>query len=139
MAIIAFPSILNERLTDAGAQALVDIFDKVEQDNQKTTLGIAEERLEKRMTQLDARIDRLEAKIDNVKVELEAKLGGVKTELEAKISGVKTELEAKIDGVESRLELKIEKSRADIIKWMFIFWIGQVGTIIALLYGIKGI
>jgi methionyl-tRNA formyltransferase len=128
MAIIAFPSILNERLTDAGAQALVDIFDKVEQDNQKTTLGIAEERFEKRMTQLDARIDRLEAKIDNVKVELESK-----------ISGVKTELEAKIDGVESRLELKIEKSRADIIKWMFIFWIGQVGTIIALLYGIKGI
>ena len=33
----------------------------------------------------------------------------------------------------ARLELKIESSRADIIKWMFLFWIGQVATLFAIL------
>jgi hypothetical protein len=32
-----------------------------------------------------------------------------------------------------KLELKIEKVRSDIIKWMFIFWIGQVSVTIALI------
>jgi len=31
------------------------------------------------------------------------------------------------------LELKIEKVRSDLIKWMFIFWIGQVSVTIALI------
>ena len=32
-----------------------------------------------------------------------------------------------------KLELKIEKVRSDLIKWMFIFWVGQVSVTIALL------
>lgn len=31
-----------------------------------------------------------------------------------------------------KLELKIEKVRSDLIKWMFIFWVGQVSVTIAL-------
>lgn len=33
----------------------------------------------------------------------------------------------------SNLEVKIEKTRSDIIKWMFIFWAGQIGALIAIL------
>ncbi|MEK7813678.1 MAG: hypothetical protein AAB296_07950 [Candidatus Desantisbacteria bacterium] len=116
MAIVAFPSILNKRLTDTGAQALAGVIDKANQDNQKATLVIAEGRFEKRMTQLEAKID------------------GVETRLEARIDGVETRLEAKIDGVEAKIEAKTEKVRADIIMWMFIFWVGQVGTMIAIFF-----
>ena len=35
--------------------------------------------------------------------------------------------------VRAELELKIEKVRSDLIKWMFIFWIGQVSVTIALI------
>jgi len=28
----------------------------------------------------------------------------------------------------AELEIKMEKIRSDIIKWMFIFWIGQIGA-----------
>ncbi|MGC9027887.1 MAG: hypothetical protein ACP5JP_10205 [bacterium] len=31
------------------------------------------------------------------------------------------------------LEIKIEKIRSDIIKWMFIFWVGQIATLIGIL------
>ena len=33
----------------------------------------------------------------------------------------------------SLLEIKIEKTRADIIKWMFLFWIGQMVSLVAIL------
>ncbi|MEI6580364.1 MAG: hypothetical protein WCN92_13010, partial [Eubacteriales bacterium] len=33
----------------------------------------------------------------------------------------------------SILEIKIEKTKADIIKWMFIFWAGQTSIMIGIL------
>ena len=33
----------------------------------------------------------------------------------------------------ANLEIKIEKTKADIIKWMFLFWIGQLASLIAIL------
>ena len=32
------------------------------------------------------------------------------------------------------IDSKIEQTRADIIKWMFIFWVGQVGAITAIIF-----
>ncbi|MFH1096872.1 MAG: hypothetical protein ABH886_04180 [Candidatus Desantisbacteria bacterium] len=145
MAIIAFPSILNEKLTDAGTQALVDIFDKVEQQNQKATLLIAEERFEKRMTQLDVKIDSVRSDVQIVKSELEAKIDGVRSDVKSLKSELEAKIDVKIDSVrsdvksltselEARIEAKTEKMHTDIIKWMFIFCVGQVGTITAIFF-----
>ena len=87
MAVIAFPKILTDRLTDEGARALTDILNAVENTAQHTTLQIAEERFEKRLAQ-----------------------------------------------VQSGLEAKIAESKIDIIKWMFIFWVGQLGSMTAILF-----
>jgi hypothetical protein len=35
----------------------------------------------------------------------------------------------------ARLETRIERTKADLIKWSFVFWVGAVGSI-ALLAGI---
>ncbi len=42
-------------------------------------------------------------------------------------------LELKIESVRSDLELKIEKSKSETLKWMFIFWAGQLVAIFAML------
>ncbi|MBD3387304.1 DUF1640 domain-containing protein [candidate division KSB1 bacterium] len=34
----------------------------------------------------------------------------------------------------SKLDIKIENTRADLIKWMFIFWIGQVAALLGILF-----
>lgn len=47
MAIITIPKILQEKLTEEGADALVRILDVVEVQSQSHTLEIAEERLSK--------------------------------------------------------------------------------------------
>jgi multidrug efflux pump subunit AcrA (membrane-fusion protein) len=156
MTIIALPNILTERLTEQGTKALVEILDKVEERSQQATLEIAEERFEKRIAQLGAKIDgarvelnanienvhaELDAKIENFRAELDAKIENVRAELSAKIESVRAELEAKIDSVQANTDVKIEglrvemqKMRANIIMWMFIFWVGQVSTITAILF-----
>jgi len=65
MTVIAIPKILRDKLTDEGADALVQILDKVEERSQKATLEIAEERFEKRIAQLEVKI--ASAKADLIK------------------------------------------------------------------------
>ena len=43
-------------------------------------------------------------------------------------------LSEEISNLEIRLTEKISESRADMIKWMFIFWVGQIGVMIGILY-----
>ena len=89
MSIIAIPRVLQEKLTDEGASALVEILDKVENRSQAYTVETVELKFEKRLTE---------------------------------------EI--------TRLEKKIESTRADLIKWMFIFWIGQFASIVGILTAI---
>jgi hypothetical protein len=57
--------------------------------------------------------------------------------LEALISQEVTHLEAKISQEVARLEAKIETKisevKADLIRWMFLFWVGQLGAILGIL------
>ncbi len=55
----------------------------------------------------------------------------VEAKAEEKISSKKDLFLTKDDKIQ--LIEKIEKVRSDIIKWMFIFWVGQIGVIIAIL------
>jgi hypothetical protein len=89
MSIIAIPRVLQEKLTDEGASALVEILDKVENRSQAYTVETVELKFEKHLTE---------------------------------------EI--------TRLEKKIESTRADLIKWMFIFWIGQFASIVGILTAI---
>ncbi|HJP62315.1 MAG TPA: hypothetical protein VJ844_02680 [Mucilaginibacter sp.] len=73
------------------------------------------------------------------------KLGSDTTEAMFKYIDSKTErsVEATIKSLATKDDLakvkydlskEIGESKADTIKWMFIFWIGQVGTILAIIF-----
>ena len=52
---------------------------------------------------------------------LEREIGGLRSDMEGRFVALKAELEQRIAGAEVRL-----------IRWMFLFWVGSVGTMIAL-------
>ncbi|MDR4509452.1 MAG: CCDC90 family protein [Candidatus Brocadiaceae bacterium] len=133
MPIITIPKILQEKLTDAGAHALVEILDKVENRSQTHTMETVELKFERRLTE---ETTRLEIKIESVRADLEMKIESVRADLEIKIESVKADLEIKIESVRADLEKKIESVRTDLIKWMFIFWIGQFASIVGVLTAI---
>ncbi len=84
MTVIAIPKILRERLTDEGAEAFVEILDKVEERAKDRTIEVVEERFERRLAE---------------------EIG--------------------------KLRVELYKIKADLIRWMFIFWAGQIGILFA--------
>ncbi len=71
-----------------------------------------------------------------IKDELTKELA-TKAEFFGEIKAVEARLNGKIDTVKAELEKKIEVEianvKAEIIKWMFLFWIGQLASLIAIL------
>lgn len=55
----------------------------------------------------------------------------IETKVEKKFEDKKDILATKLDIEELRTEM--QKMKADIIKWMFLFWIGQLASLIAIL------
>ena len=92
--VITIPNTIREKLGDEGAEALTEIFNKIEENSKEDIIELAEQRFEKRLGKLDTKIEKVKAD----------------------------------------LEVKIERVRADFIKWMFIFWVGQVGVLIGILF-----
>ncbi|MBF0555346.1 MAG: hypothetical protein HQK96_12460, partial [Nitrospirae bacterium] len=78
--------------------------------------------------------DRLVTKTDLeiAKSELKKDLEIVKSELKAEIEKSKSELELKIESVRSDLGVKIEKSKSETLKWIFLFWAGQLFAMFAM-------
>ncbi|MCF6148100.1 MAG: hypothetical protein E3K37_05520 [Candidatus Kuenenia sp.] len=157
MPIITIPKILQEKLTEEGAKALVDILDKVEVQGTSHTLEIVEERFEKRLTieianvrsdikDLEGQFNKkLENEITGIRADIKVFEGQFNKKLENEITSIKADMKVleghfdkKIDTniANLRMELKsdIANTKAELIKWMFIFWIGQVATIIGILF-----
>ena len=57
----------------------------------------------------------------------------VKSSSEAAIIRVEEKFERRLTEEISKLDKKISETKAYIIKWMFIFWAGQIGILVAVL------
>ena len=56
----------------------------------------------------------------------------IETRVEKSIEKEKDVLASKVDIY--KLEIKISETKTDIIKWMFVFWIGQITVTLAIVY-----
>ena len=63
--------------------------------------------------------------INGLKIEIEKVRTGMVIEIEKVRTGMVVEIE--------KVRTEMEKTRSDIIKWMFLFWIGQVASLFAIL------
>ena len=104
MIVITIPKILQEKLGQQGADALAQTLNKMEESHRDHILEVAEGRFEKRLTE-------------------------AKEELRGEISQVRSELKEEI----SKVRIEIANTRSDLIKWMFLFWLGQVGLFMTFL------
>ncbi len=63
---------------------------------------------------------------------VEARLGA----MDARIAGLEAAMDARMAGLEAnliaRMDLKIESLKAELLKWMFLFWVGTMGTVLAI-------
>jgi hypothetical protein len=114
--IVAIPRVLREKLGDDGVDALIEIINKSGEGVKEDVISLSEERFERRLSEEIAK--------------LREEIAGVRAELKEEISGVRGE----IAGVREELKIEIARVRANLIQWMFIFWVGQIGALLGILF-----
>src|SRR5436190_7032435 len=81
-----------------------------------------------------ARFDaKLEQRIAELRGELRTELGELRAELHTELGELRGDLTGKVVGLRAELESKLSAFETRIVRWMFLFWVGTVGTLIALL------
>ena len=55
---------------------------------------------------------------------------------EKRLGEVESRFGVRLGEVEGSLREEIQKSKVDTIKWMFIFWIGQIGALFGILFAV---
>lgn len=116
MPVVSVKKPLREKLGDDGVDALIELINEAQAETQKNVIKIVEEKFEKRLAE----------ELGKIRVEI----AELKSELKSDIESLRAEM--KSDNERLRSETKSDK--ADLIKWMFIFWAGQIGAILGILF-----
>ncbi|MEW6482011.1 MAG: coiled-coil domain-containing protein [bacterium] len=149
MPIITVPKVLREKLGEDGVDSLIELLNQSEQKVKGEVITLSDEKFARKLSE----------EISGVKIEFSKKLSeeisGVKQEiallegkLEARISEVRAEfkvdlereiskLDKRINEETSKLRVDIAQFKSELIKWMFLFWVGQLVCIAGLLKWIR--
>ncbi len=115
-----------ETFGDEIANELVEWFNQVDATYRADLLQLNE-----------LNFDRFEAKLDQHITRLDAKWSRTWQELDAKLEGRLAQLDAKWEHRAAELRVELNSQRAELIKWMFVFWAGTLvplaGLMLALL------
>src|SRR5712692_6981057 len=131
MAVIAVPRPLREKLGEEGTDALVALINEAGENNKKSVIEVVEERFERRLAE---EIGKLRAEIAEAMGKLRAEVAGEINKLRAELSGETSKLRAELSGETSKLRAELHDLRANLIQWMFVFWIGQIGVLTGILF-----
>jgi DNA anti-recombination protein RmuC len=124
------------------AQEMVDWFNQVDatyradlRELNELNFARFDAKLEQRLAELRAE---LRTEISKLRTELHLEIGQLRAELHTEIGQLRTELHTEIGQLRGEFRTEIGKHRtdlaaakADVIRWMFLFWLGTVGTFIA--------
>jgi len=81
----------------------------------------------------EANFARFDAKLGQRVAEVEAKMDAGFARADAKLEQRTAELRAEMQAGFARLEAALAAQRADLVKWMFLFWAGTALTVVGLL------
>ena len=105
MAVIIVPRPLREKLGEEATDALVTLINEAGENNKQSVIEVVEERFERRLAE----------EMGKMRVEVATEIGKVRDEI-------------------GKLRTEMHDLRANMIQWMFLFWIGQIGVITGLLF-----
>ena len=127
-----------EELGKERASILAEFVEYVESRRAVTSEEVRESelRLQKEIEQVRKEVKevelRLRGEIEQVRLEVEQVRKEMK-EVELRLQKEIKEVELQLRGEIEQVRLEVERVRSSLVKWMFIFWTGQVITIIGIL------
>ncbi|KWT91081.1 LA_3696 family protein [Candidatus Magnetominusculus xianensis] len=133
MSVITIPRSLRERLGDDASDDFAALINDIDLNARKDAIAIAEERFERRLVEEAGKL-RLELRIETGKINERISEVNERITLETgKINERISEVNERITEESGKLRIEIEKSSKENIKWMFLFWIGQLAATFAII------
>lgn len=133
--IITIPEALREKLGADGARALAELFNDTSMQTRGDVIEIAASRFERRLAE---ELGTLRSEFHSA---LHSEIGGLRAEMQSEIGGLRAELQSQIGGLRAELHSQVGELRAEmgafegrITRWMFVFWIGQIGALLGILF-----
>ena len=122
MAVLTVPKALRDKSGEEATDALVTLVNASGDEGRAANLAISEEKFGRRLAE----------EMGKIRVEIV----DLKTELKSEIGGLRSELKTEIGSVRSEIKTEIAESKSEIIKWLFIFWIGQIGVMTGIVFAL---
>ena len=119
----AIPIAVNDRLGPEATEGLLSLLDQVHTDLREDVITACTERFERRLVQ----------EVSTLRVQI----AHVESSIRQDMTRLGADLRQEIAGVSSRMAL----DRFELLKWAFLFWIGQVvaiGTLFGVMIRISG-
>lgn len=123
MSFVLPPESLRKQLGDEAARDVVESMHAIAATMHEHAVELMGERLERRL---------VEAKGD-----LRGEMAALKSELKGDMAALKSEFKSDLAALKSELTQQIAEARADLIKWMFVFWLGQAATVLGIVQMIR--
>ncbi|MEO5359155.1 MAG: hypothetical protein H7843_01765 [Nitrospirota bacterium] len=134
MSVITIPRSLRERLGDDASDSFATLINDIDIGARKDAISIAEERFERRLVEEAGKLRlELRTEIGKVNERITLETGKVNERITEEVGKLRVELLIEIEKVRAELSVKIEKSSKENIKWMFLFWIGQLAATFAII------
>jgi hypothetical protein len=118
-----YPTALRQRLGDAGTVALDELFDACRDD----VVRVATDHFERR---LNHECGALRGAIAELRGELRGEMTALKTELRTDMKELRAEMR-------SDFRVELANARADLLKWSFVFWAGQLAAAVGLIVALR--
>ncbi|MBF0488652.1 MAG: hypothetical protein HQK98_10875 [Nitrospirae bacterium] len=115
MSVITIHRSIRERLGDEASEAFAALINDIDLGARKDAIAIAEERFERRLVE----------EAGKLRLELRLEIGKVNERITEESGKQQIEIE--------KLRAEVANTKAEIIKWMFLFWIGQTAAIFAII------
>ena len=121
---------LSERLGPDATSGLLQAFELERRAWSDEVLNIGAERFERRLAETGSA---LRVQIAQTEAALRQEIAQLELRLRQEMSALETRLRQDLGGMEVRLMREIANSRVELLKWSFLFWIGQVVAVSALM------
>jgi len=121
------------RLGHDVAEELVDWFNKVDTTYHTDLVRLNELNFARFEAKLDQRVAELRTEFHREFSRLETKLDQRFAETKADVARLEERMNQRFETILQQQRTAIADLRAELIKWMFLFWVGTLGTLIALL------
>lgn len=138
-----------ERFGDEIANELADWLNHVDAAATRQLRELNTQNFRQFEAVLNARAREIEARIEALGSAFDVKLEGLRSEIDVKLEGLRSEIDIKLEGLSAKFEQRLAENKeelkaeigalrtdldafkAELLKWMFLFWLGSVATILS--------